>query len=32
MCAWDTTAEAVDRFLADLRAALAAPSPGHTRA
>jgi threonine aldolase len=30
MCAWDTTAEAVDRFLADLRSALKAPSPGRT--
>jgi threonine aldolase len=26
MCAWDTPAEAVDRFVADLRAALAQPS------
>jgi len=27
MCAWDTPADAVDRLLADLRAALARP-PG----
>jgi threonine aldolase len=26
MCSWDTTPEAVDRLLADLRAALAAPA------
>jgi threonine aldolase len=26
MCAWDTPVEAVDRFVADLRAALAKPS------
>ena len=26
MCAWDTPLEAVDRFVADLRAALAKPS------
>ena len=28
MCSWDTTAEAVDRFLDDLSSALTAPSPG----